>query len=196
MNRGDVATGVINQYYWYRLELELGKKAIHSGLYYFAPGDVGAVINISGAAILESSDHQKNAERFVSFLVSKEGQQIIAASDDFEYPVHPDVAPNAALPPLSSIGHTSLSVAPLGNGELAARLIRQAGLVYVAGERPSRRGPRAHPAAMRCPPSRTEAAGSAGSCCRTSAARSARCRASSPEPLPAPRRRALLRRPS
>ena len=129
VNRGDVATGVINQYYWYRLELELGKKAIHSGLYYFAPGDVGAVVNISGAAILASSDHQKNAERFVSFLVSKEGQEIIAASDDFEYPVHPDVAPNAALPPLASIGHTSLSVASLGNGELAARLIRQAGLV-------------------------------------------------------------------
>ena len=37
VNRGDVATGVINQYYWYRLRLELGKKAIHSALYYFAP---------------------------------------------------------------------------------------------------------------------------------------------------------------
>ena len=30
VNRGDVATGVINQYYWYRLRLEIGTKAIHS----------------------------------------------------------------------------------------------------------------------------------------------------------------------
>jgi hypothetical protein len=39
------------------------------------------------------------------------------------------VAPSDTLPPLSSIGHTSVSVAALGNGELAARLIREAGLV-------------------------------------------------------------------
>jgi iron(III) transport system substrate-binding protein len=129
VNRGDVSTGVINQYYWYRLQLELGKKGIHSSLYYFAPGDVGAAINISGAAVLKSSKHQKDAEKFVSFLVSKDGQQIIAKSDDFEYLVRPGVAPNSALPPLASIGHTSLSVAALGNGELAARLIRQSGLV-------------------------------------------------------------------
>jgi iron(III) transport system substrate-binding protein len=129
VNRGDVSTGVINQYYWYRLQLELGKQAMHSKLYYFAPHDAGAVVNISGAAVLKSSKQQKNAERFVSFLVSKAGQKIIAGSDDFEYPVRPDVVPNAALPPLASIGHTLLSVAALGNGELTARLIRQAGLV-------------------------------------------------------------------
>lgn len=129
VNRGDVSTGVINQYYWYRLQLELGKKAMHSALYYFSANDVGAVANISGAALLKSSKQRKNAERFISFLVGKAGQQIIAGSDDFEYPVRPDIVPNAALPPLARIGHTSLSVASLGNGELAARLIRQVGLV-------------------------------------------------------------------
>jgi iron(III) transport system substrate-binding protein len=129
VNRGDVATGVINSYYWYRLQRELGKDAMHSALYYFSPHDPGAAVNISGAAVLESSKERKNAERFVSFLVSRAGQQIIADSDDFEYLVRPDVAPSEVLPPLSSIGHTSLTATSLGNGELAARLIRQAGLV-------------------------------------------------------------------
>jgi iron(III) transport system substrate-binding protein len=129
VNRGDVSSGVINQYYWYRLQLELGKKGMRSALYSFSADDVGAVINISGAALLKSSKQRQNAERFISFLVGKAGQQIIARSDDFEYPVRPDSAPNGALPPLASIGHTSLSVAALGNGELAARLIREVGLV-------------------------------------------------------------------
>jgi len=129
VNRGDVSSGVVNQYYWYRLQLELGKDAMNSALYYFSPDDVGAVVNVSGAALLKSSKQQQNAERFISFLVSKAGQQIIARSDDFEYPVHADVAPSDALPPLKSIGHTSLTVASLGNGELAARLIRETGLV-------------------------------------------------------------------
>jgi iron(III) transport system substrate-binding protein len=129
VNRGDVSTGVINQYYWYRLQLEVGKDAMHSALYYFSADDVGAVINISGAALLKSSSERRNAERFISFLVGKAGQRIIAGSDDFEYPIRRGTAPNGALPPLASIGHTSLSVASLGNGELAARLIRQVGLV-------------------------------------------------------------------
>ncbi|MFZ1881604.1 MAG: extracellular solute-binding protein, partial [Gaiellaceae bacterium] len=100
VNRGDVTSGVINQYYWYRLQLELGNQAMHSALYYFSANDVGAVINIAGAAVLTSSKQQKNAERFISFLVGKAGQRVIARSDDFEYPVRPDVAPNGALPPL------------------------------------------------------------------------------------------------
>jgi iron(III) transport system substrate-binding protein len=129
VNRGDVATGVINSYYWYRLQLELGEKAMHSALYYFSPNDAGAVVNISGAALLKSSKQRQNAQRFISFLVSRAGQQIIASSDDFEYLVRRDVAPNDVLPPIASIGHTSLGVASLGNGELAARLIRHAGLV-------------------------------------------------------------------
>jgi len=129
VNRGDIATGVINSYYWYRLQLELGTNAMHSALYYFSPKDPGAAVNISGAAVLGSSKEQKNAQRFVSFVVSKAGQQIIAASDDFEYLVRRDVAPNKVLPPIASIHHTTLDVAALGNGELAARLIRQAGLV-------------------------------------------------------------------
>ena len=129
VNRGDVATGVINQYYWYRLRLELGKKAIHSALYYFSPGESGRLSTSPGLRSSSRATTQKNAERFVSFLVSKAGQQIIARSDDFEYPVRPGTAPNPALPPLASIGHTTLSVASLGNGQLAARLIRQSGLV-------------------------------------------------------------------
>ncbi len=98
VNRGDVRSGVINSYYWYRLQLELGKDAIHSALYYFSPDDVGAVVNISGATVLESSKQRKNAERFVGFLVSKAGQRIIAGSDDYEYPVRGDVAPSGVLP--------------------------------------------------------------------------------------------------
>src|SRR5207253_645626 len=32
VNRGDVASGVINHYYWYRLRLEVGTNGLHSAL--------------------------------------------------------------------------------------------------------------------------------------------------------------------
>jgi iron(III) transport system substrate-binding protein len=129
VNRGNVACGVINQYYWYRLRLEVGASGMHSALYYFSHGDVGSITNISGIGVLASSRHRELAERFIAFLVSKSAQEILARSDDYEYPARADVAANPALPPLSAVPHATLSVAALGTDAEASRLIQQAGLV-------------------------------------------------------------------
>ncbi len=128
VNRGDVATGVINNYYWFRLRLELGDGAMHSALHYFPNRDVGSIENISGAAVLASSAHRRAAQAFVSFLVSKTAQQIIARGDDFEYPTRTGVEPNSALLPLGSIAPATLGPAALGNDQQAARLIQESGL--------------------------------------------------------------------
>jgi iron(III) transport system substrate-binding protein len=128
VNRGDVATGIINQYYWYRLRLEVGTSSVHSALYYFPNGDVGSITNISGAAVIASSKHQDAAEQFVKFLVSPVAQKIISTGDDFEYPARPGVPPNSELPPLSAIAHATLSASVLGNDEEAAKLLEKSGL--------------------------------------------------------------------
>ncbi len=54
VNKGDVAVGIINHYYWYRLRLEIGASGMHSSLYFFPNHDVGSLENISGAAVLKS----------------------------------------------------------------------------------------------------------------------------------------------
>jgi iron(III) transport system substrate-binding protein len=128
VNRGEVATGVVNNYYWYRLRLEVGDSAMHSSLYYFPNHNVGSIENISGVAVLASSKHQEQADAFASFLVSAAGQQILAHSYDFEYPARPDVSPNPQLPPLSTLAPATLSVVAIGNDLPATRLIQQAGL--------------------------------------------------------------------
>jgi iron(III) transport system substrate-binding protein len=129
VNRGDVACGIVNQYYWYRLQLEQGASSMKSRLYYFPPGDAGSVTNVSGAAVLAASGNKTNADRFVAFLVSAAAQKIIAASDDFEYPARPGIAPNPALPPLKAIAHTTIPAGALGNDQQAAKMIQQAGLL-------------------------------------------------------------------
>ena len=128
VNRGDVAAGIVNQYYWYRLRLELGAGATPSRLYYFTHHDVGSIENVAGAAVLASSRHKALAERFVQFMVSAAGQQILAHSYDCEYPARPSIAPNPALPSLSSISPATLPVTALGTDQEAVRLIQQAGL--------------------------------------------------------------------
>ena len=127
VNAGDVPVGIINQYYWYRLRREVGTNHMHSALYYFPSGDPGSVVNISGAAVLASSKHRSAAQRFVGFLVSRKGQELIRSGDDFEYPVRPGVPPNPQEPPLSRIAHTSISALALGNDVRASQMIVNAG---------------------------------------------------------------------
>ncbi len=78
VNRGAVAFGVVNQYYWYRMQAEIGSGNMHSKIAYFASGDPGYVIDVSGAAVLKSSKHEAAAQKFLAFLVSRQGQEIIA----------------------------------------------------------------------------------------------------------------------
>ena len=52
---GQLATGVINHYYWFRMAAEVGTSAMRSKLYYFGHKDPGALVNVWGAGILASS---------------------------------------------------------------------------------------------------------------------------------------------
>jgi iron(III) transport system substrate-binding protein len=133
VNRGQVAFGVINQYYWYRLRLEIGASAMHSLITYFAPHDPGYVINVSGAAVLKSSKHQAAAQKFLAFLVSKQGQDIIARSSSseqsFEYPLASGVTTSAPQTPFDQLQPNPITIADLGDGSAAVALLRQAGLL-------------------------------------------------------------------
>lgn len=128
VNRGDVAAGLVNQYYWYRLRLELGARALHSKLYYFPNHDPGSIENVSGAALLASSKHVRDGEALIRFILSPTGQRILASSYDYEYPARPGIAPNPALPPLSSVSPATLSPGSLGTDQTAVQLMQQAGL--------------------------------------------------------------------
>ena len=108
---------------------EIGAPATHAALRFLAPGDPGNVENITGAGVLRSSRHQAAAQAFLAFLTSTQGQEILAHSDSFEYPIHPGVAANPQLPPLSGMHPNGFGVAELGTGEDARALLLQAQLI-------------------------------------------------------------------
>ena len=129
VNRGEVAFGIVNQYYWYRLKAEVGASNVHSKIAYFAPHDPGYVVDISGAAILKSSKHRAAAQRFLAFLVSKKGQEIIAHSISFEYPIASGVTTAQDETPFQDLQPNSITVNQLGDGSLAIKLLHEAGLL-------------------------------------------------------------------
>jgi len=129
VNNGESALGPVNSYYWYRLRDELGAGGTHSAVRYYAPGDAGALVDVSGAAILRSSAKKPAAQRFLAFLVSAAGQRALAQSKSFEYPLRPGIAPAPALPPLAGLHANSLTPAQLGDGSEALAMEQRLGLL-------------------------------------------------------------------
>jgi len=130
VSRGQVAFGLINQYYWYRLNAEVGASNDHSRIAYFAPHDPGYVLDVSGAAVLASSQHQSAAQRFVAYLTSKAGQDIIArSSSSFEYPLGSGVTTAQPETPFSQLQPNPIDLEQLGDGRAAVALLKQAQLL-------------------------------------------------------------------
>jgi iron(III) transport system substrate-binding protein len=129
VNRGAVAFGVVNQYYWYRMRAQIGASSMHSDITYFSPGDPGYLLDISPAAVLKSSKHQAQAQRFLAYLTSPPGQEIIAHSISFEYPIASGVKTAQPETPLSQLHPNPITVPELGNGSTAIALLKQVGLL-------------------------------------------------------------------
>jgi iron(III) transport system substrate-binding protein len=130
VERGAAATGIINNYYWARLRTEKGADKTQSAIHHFPGGDVGSLMNISGAAVLKSSRNQAAAQKFLAFLVSKPAQEMLSKLDiTFEYPLIAGVEANPVLKPMGELQPPPLTVKQIGDDREAAQLLREAGLI-------------------------------------------------------------------
>ena len=128
INLGHVELGVINHYYWYRERAEVGAASMHSAIATFAPRDAGYIIDVSGAGIINTSTHKAADQEFLAFLVSRQGQEILAHSDSFEYPLGSGVVTAQPLQPFDTLQPAPLTIAELGDGSSATALLQQANL--------------------------------------------------------------------
>jgi iron(III) transport system substrate-binding protein len=132
VNRGGVAFGLVNEYYWYRMRAEIGVSNTKAQITHLAAGNPGYVVDVSGAAIMKSSKHLAAAQKFLAFLVSKQGQGIIANPDksiSFEYPIDSGVTTEAGEMPFSQLQPYPITISQLGTGTAAVALLHQAGLL-------------------------------------------------------------------
>jgi iron(III) transport system substrate-binding protein len=126
VNRGQAELGVVDHYYWYRMAKNVGSAGLHSQIVYLAPRDPGYVIDVSGAGVLKSSRHKTEAEQLVSFLVSATGQETLVASNSFEYPLRAGTTEPPGLKPFAELKPAPITIAQLGDGSVALRLLQQA----------------------------------------------------------------------
>lgn len=124
---GEIATALINDYYWFSVAAEVGAAKMKSALYYIGHKDPGALITVSAAGVLKSAPHRAAAQQLLAFMVSAAGQTAIADSVA-EYPLRPGIKSPFALKPFDEIDPPDVTPADLGDAADALALRRAAGL--------------------------------------------------------------------
>ncbi|MGO4340159.1 iron ABC transporter substrate-binding protein [Pedococcus sp. 2YAF34] len=128
VNAGQVPVGILYHYYWYRDQALTKAGSKNTKLLYFRNQDPGAFVSISGGAVLKSSKHAANAQKFLAFVTGKEGQTMLATSDAKEYAVGNGVASDKALEPLESLQAPKVDPYTL-NGPKVIELMTAAGIL-------------------------------------------------------------------
>jgi iron(III) transport system substrate-binding protein len=116
--RGEIDVGFVNHYYAYELRAEQKDFPVRN--HFLRKGDPGSLVNAAGAGVLRTTDSKPDAERFVSYLLSRDAQAYFA-DELYEYPVAAGVSPPDGLPPLDDLQGPDIRLADLG-GELRSTL--------------------------------------------------------------------------
>jgi len=127
VNNGEIDVGFVNHYYLFAARAEQGDDLPVEN-FYLTNGDPGALVNVAGAGILNTSDNQELAQQFVEFLLSEQAQQYFA-DETYEYPLIDGVAPNEALPPLNTIQTPDLDLSQLEDLEGTVQLLQDVGVL-------------------------------------------------------------------
>ena len=128
VNAGQVPVGIMYHYYWYRDQALTKAGSKDTKLLYFRGQDPGAFVSLSGGGVLKSSKHAANAQKFLAFVTSPKGQEMLASSDAKEYAVGKGVASDKALEPLDSLEAPQVDPASL-DGPKVIDLMTKAGLL-------------------------------------------------------------------
>ena len=120
---GEVDLGLVNHYYALNEKRERPKSPVVNAF-----PEEGAFVNLAGVGILEGAEHRDEADEFVAFLLSEEGQDYFRTETN-EYPLVDGANAPTGLPALGELDTIQAPLAELGKDlESSVRFIEDAGL--------------------------------------------------------------------
>ena len=120
---GEIDAAFTNHYYIQRVLDGNPEASIATA---FTRGDAGAVFNVAGATVVDSTSDATLAENFVRHLLSAEAQDYFARTT-FEYPLIPDIEPIGGLPTIDELDVPDIDLTELSDLEPTVDLMREAG---------------------------------------------------------------------
>ena len=129
VDAGKVPMGLVNHYYVGEIAKERGTtpEKLNAKLHFFAAGDSGAMVNVSGIGVLRRSASDADVRTLVDYLLGPEAQTYFA-EQTFEYPVVEGTAGPAYVPPLAKLKAPAIDLNDLESLEASIALIKATGL--------------------------------------------------------------------
>jgi len=125
--RGEIDLGLVNHYYNYQEAAAIGEdhRALNHDL---AGDDIGSLLIITAATVIEGTDHADEATELIRYLLSEPVQRYYT-EETFEYPLAAGVQPADILPPLNASGTATIDFDELGGGlEASLEIIEESGI--------------------------------------------------------------------
>jgi iron(III) transport system substrate-binding protein len=123
---GEIDAGLVNHYYLFRTLAE--DPSTPAANKFYSDGDPGALVNVAGVGILNTTEHQDDANAFVEFLLSPEAQEYFA-SETYEIPLADGVAAAEGVPALESLTVPELDLDQLADLEGTLALLQEVGIL-------------------------------------------------------------------
>ena len=124
---GEIDVGFVNHYYLHRFIAEQGE-GFGAKNHHLSSSDVGSIILVAGAGILDTSKNTANAKKFLDFMLSPVTQQYLTGQT-YEYPLVEGVKTNPLLIPLDKINKPSIDMSSLDDLAGTQKLLKEVGLL-------------------------------------------------------------------
>ena len=127
IDAGEIDAGLVNHYYVWEVSEELGR-AINVKNSFFAPGDIGNLVNVSGIGVLRSSQKSKLAESLIQYLLRDSSQKFFVENVHEYSIVNPELKPED-LPALTEVKAPKVQLAQLSDLQRTQKLLIKVGLL-------------------------------------------------------------------
>jgi len=121
---GEIALGLVNHYYLFEFREQAANAPVD--LYYFPGGDLGSLINVAGAGILNTSDQPGLSQRLLLYLLGNTAQTYFSETTS-EYPLVAGIPANPDVLPLDQIQAPELDLSDLSDLQGTIDLLRDTG---------------------------------------------------------------------
>lgn len=123
---GEIDLGFVNHYYLFRFLAE--EPDFPARNYSPRAGDAGAMINVAGVGIVDTTDNREAAEAFVNFLLRHSSQEYFNSQTN-EYPLAGHITLNPLLTPLTQIQTPEIDLGDLDDLEGTLLLLQELGIL-------------------------------------------------------------------
>lgn len=126
VGRGEVPMGLVNHYYNLRaIEADPNVASVN---HFFPDSDLGALVIVTGAGVLNSSNNNAEAQQLLAFLLNESSQTFFSAETQ-EYPLVADIPGPDGVPALDALTVDTIDFDLLGDGlQGTQELIRASGI--------------------------------------------------------------------